>query len=244
MWRLYFLLLVTFNSSIPKPLIIAAHRGASGYEPGNTLSAFKRALEMGAPLIELDVQRCKSGQLVVIHDDTITVNGIKKNISELPWNVLKTYDVGNGQKIPLLSQVFDLINKQATIIIELKDTKSTKAVADLIMHYIQHKNWSEQNFIIESFDHYRLLEFRNYCPRVKTAVLFEGNPIGLAQIVRNAHAGYAFMYHQWITKEFVADAHKYGIQVFAYTVNTKPLAKKLQNLDIDGIITDYPDLLG
>ena len=48
-----------------------AHRGASGYSPENTLDAFRKAVEMGADGIELDVQMTKDGELVVIHDETI-----------------------------------------------------------------------------------------------------------------------------------------------------------------------------
>ena len=80
-------------------------------------------------------------------------------------------------------------------------------------------------------------------PSVKTAVLFEGNPIGYADLVKRAKADYALMHYQWITKEFVNDAHRKNIKVFAYTINNKQKAEKLLLLGVDGIITDYPDLL-
>lgn len=58
-------------------MIIVGHRGASGYEPENTLSSFQRALDMGVRMIELDVYVCKTGELVVMHDDEVdrTTNG-------------------------------------------------------------------------------------------------------------------------------------------------------------------------
>ena len=51
-----------------------AHRGASGYAPENTLDAFRKAVEMGADGIELDVQMTKEGELVVIHDETLALS--------------------------------------------------------------------------------------------------------------------------------------------------------------------------
>lgn len=133
-----------------KPIIVSAHRGASGYEPDNTLRSFKRAIDMGAPMIELDVHLCKTGQIVVIHDAFI--GKPRKNIIDLTWDELQQYDVGNGERIPLLSQVFDLVDKRAIINIELKAAGTAKPVAQLINNYIKDKKWSSDNFLITSLD--------------------------------------------------------------------------------------------
>ena len=224
--------------------IIIAHRGASGYEPENTLRSFKRAIQMGAPIIELDVYVCKTGELVITHDDIIDIKTDgKQTIGDVSYDVLKKFDVGKGEHIPLLSEVFDLVNKQAIINIELKGPGTVRPVAQLITHYINKKKWPADRFIISSFDHYRLLEFKKYVPSIKTAVLFEGNPIGYSDLVKHAKADYALMHYQWITKEFVSEAHRKNIKVFAYTINNKQKAEKLLLLGVDGIITDYPDLL-
>ena len=232
----FFVIIMPILSSA---LIISAHRGASGYELENTLHAFKRAIDMGAPIVELDVQKCSTGELIVFHNDVIN----QKNITELTWNTLKKIDLGNGERIPLLGQVLDLVDKQVIVNIELKGKNTAKPVADLITQYICNKNWKPDHFIIASFDHYSLRDFKKYHPSIKTAVLFEGNPIGYADIAQRANAHYAFMHYQWINKELINDAHKKNIKIFAYTVNSKSLAHRLQKLNIDGIITDYPDLM-
>lgn len=229
--------------SARSPLIIG-HRGASGYEPENTLRSFERAIAMGAQMIELDVHLAKSGEIVVIHDATIdrTTDG-KGNVRDLSWKQLQKYHVGTSERLPLLSEVFEAVNQRATIIIELKDPAAALPVADLITGYVKHKKCSYENFIVASFDHYAVLRFHEYCPQVKTGVIFDGNPIGYADIARRAHANYAMMAYEWITKEFIADAHASGIQVFAYTVNTQAIAKKLRKLKIDGMVSNYPDIL-
>ena len=150
------------TSLISKNPVIVGHRGASGYEPENTLCSFERAIDMGVGMIELDVYCCKTGQVVVIHDDTIerTTNGTGE-VAQLSWDTLRQYNAGKGEHIPLLSQVFDLVNKRVVINIEIKDPHAVRAVADLIEQYVQHKQWSHDNFLVSSFDAWRFSGF--YC---------------------------------------------------------------------------------
>jgi len=226
-----------------QPLLIIGHRGACGYEPENTLRSFQRAIDMGIKMIELDVFVCASGELVVIHDQTLerTTNGIG-NVEDLTWKSLQHLDAGKGERIPLLSQVLDLVDKRIILNIELKGAHTEKPVANLIHEYVKNRAWSYENFVVSSFDHYAVCEFHELCPQVKTGVIFECNPIGYADIVERAQANYAINFYESLTKEFIDDAHSRGIRIFAYTVNTKPLAIKLQQLGIDGIFTNYPDL--
>lgn len=233
-------LLAVCGSLMAKPIVIA-HRGASGYAPENTLASFAKAIEMGAPMIELDVHRLKSGQVIVFHDAFLS-NDQSKKIKDLTLDQIQKIKV-KGQKIPLLSEVFDLVDKRSVINIELKSDDSVEPVAELIKEYIQEKQWPANRFIVASFDHYRIKKFKQLVPAVKTGVIFEGNPIGLAQIATNASAEYAIMYYEWITKEFVQDAHKRGVTVYTYTINDKALAKEVTALGVDGIISNYPDIL-
>jgi len=110
------------------PVIVIAHRGFSGGAPENTISAFKKAIEVGSDMIELDVRFSKDGEIVVIHDETLerTTTGkgrvIEKTISEL-----KQLDAGSkfhssfsGEKIPTLRDVLQLAHRQIPVNIELK----------------------------------------------------------------------------------------------------------------------------
>lgn len=234
------LLFLIVTLSYSKEPIIVAHRGASGYEPENTLRAFERAIQMGAPAIELDVHLSKSGDLVVIHDYTTKD---KKKVATLTTQELKAYDVGKGEHIPLLSEVFDQINQRAVINVELKGAGTPGPVAKLINYYIKEKKWDPKNFIVSSFDHYRVQEFHRLAPSVPTGVIFESNPIGYALMATRAGAKYAVGHQEFLTPEFIKDAHARGVQVYSFTVNDKETAQKLLNMNIDGIITNYPDLL-
>ena len=84
-------------------VVKVGHRGAAGHEPENTLRSFRRAMELGADMVELDVHICGSGELVVIHDETVdrTTDGTGE-VAKLTLDELKTLDAGRGERIPTL----------------------------------------------------------------------------------------------------------------------------------------------
>jgi len=126
------------------------------------LNHSKKALELNVDAIELDVYACESGELVVIHDNKIdrTTNG-KGYVTEKTLDELRILDAGDGEKIPLSSEVFDIINKKVKINIELKGNKVAKHVNDLIQDYIKNKGWKYKHFIISSFNIMNLSDSMN-----------------------------------------------------------------------------------
>nr|WP_263972611.1 glycerophosphodiester phosphodiesterase family protein [Thermoanaerobacterium thermosaccharolyticum] len=113
---------------MPETLVIA-HRGDSKNAPENTLSAFKRAVEVGSDGIEIDVQLCKDGHLVVIHDERVdrTTDGIGY-VKDYTLSELKRLSAGikfgkkfADEKIPTLPEVFELLkNEDVLLNIEIK----------------------------------------------------------------------------------------------------------------------------
>ena len=96
------------------------HRGASGYEPENTLRSFEKALELGCSWIELDVH-VVGDQLVVIHDDDLsrTTDGFGL-VSTSSFNYLRSLNAGKGEQVPILQEVLDLVGQRCRVNIELK----------------------------------------------------------------------------------------------------------------------------
>jgi len=223
---------------------IIGHRGASGYEPENTLRSFQRALDMQVDMIELDVFVCKSGQVVVIHDATInrTTNG-RGSIKNLTWRQLRHYKTAKGEHIPLLSEVLDLVDQRAIVNIEIKDPQASKPVAQLIHEYITRDHWNPDNFIVSSFHQDVIQEFHSMYPAIKTGLIVENKKIDPIDTANELHAHYVVLHYPLINKELIGRAHACRKKIFAYTVNSPTVAKKLQKLNIDGIITNYPDIL-
>src|SRR6185369_8473972 len=122
-----------------------AHRGARRTAPENTLSAFSAARKLGADGVELDVICCNSGEMVVTHDDDLSIwsNG-RGRVSDTALSALKELDFGKhfdqsfaGEQIPTLQEVVDVLGDQMFINIEIKtvtlrSTKEAQAVASLI----------------------------------------------------------------------------------------------------------------
>ena len=167
------------------PLVIA-HRGASGTAPENTMAAFRQAVEMGADMIELDVQRTKDGQVVVIHDATLerTTNG-SGAVRELTYAEIEQLDAGSwfgegqefaGERVPLLKEVLEFTKGKCALNIEIKnipyaDPGIEQAVVDLL-----HETGFLEQVIISSFDHSCLHRIARLEPNVPTACLFSHYP--------------------------------------------------------------------
>jgi len=223
--------------------ILFAHRGASGYEPENTLSAFELALAMGARWIELDVYAL-DGELLVIHDDRLerTTNGTGF-VMDKDLSYLSSLDAGKGQKIPLLREVFDLISDRVGINIELKGPETAGPVSALIAAAITERRMTAEQFIVSSFNHEELLSFKTMCPEIRLGVLVSGVPWRSARFAEKmgAYAVHAGM--NIVNRRFVADTHRRGLKFFVYTVNTGEDLKRMQDMGVDGVFTNYPDIL-
>ena len=150
-----------------------AHRGASGLAPENTLPAFQLALELGADAIELDVHLADD-ELVVIHDDDLsrTTNG-KGRVSTSSLVDLRQLDAGDGLRIPLLSEVLDLVGDQMGINIELKGRGTAGPVVDLLRARGQGPN----HILLSAFDHDELVAARSAAPEYPRGVTEADLPV-------------------------------------------------------------------
>lgn len=218
------------------------HRGAMGYEAENTLVSFSKALELGVDMIELDVYVLKTGELVVIHDDKVdrTTDG-HGYVEDMIFNDLRQLDAGKGEKIPTLEEVIDLVDGKVPINIELKGENTAEPVAKLLSEYINNKNYSADDFLISSFDHYELKIFKELMPDIKVGALISGIPIGYSKFAEEVSAYSVHLSLDFTRKKYVDDAHKRGFKVFVYTINDKDDINKMKDLGVDGLFSNYPD---
>jgi len=225
-------------------LLKIGHRGAAGYEPENTLSSFKKAIELNVDMIELDVYLCKTGELVVIHDERLerTTNG-QGYVAHKGLKELRALDAGKGEKIPLLREVFDLINAKVALNIELKGPDTARPVAGLIEEFVERHGWSYDDFLVSSFDHYKLLEVKKLCPQVRTGANITGTTIGYSEFAEKVGAYSVHPSFEFLNREFVDDAHGRGMQLYCWTVDNPEDIKKAVDLNVDGIFSNFPDRL-
>ena len=218
------------------------HRGASGYEPENTLLSFQKALDLGVDILELDVQVCGTGQLVVIHDMRIdrTTNG-SGYVFNKTFEELRVLDAGKKQKIPTLREALDLAARRAEINIELKSGGAAGPVFDVIREYVENKGWHWDDFHVSSFDHYELREFSRLAPQVRTGTIIAGIPLGYARCAAELNSYSFHVSKEFINRRLVDDAHERGLKVFAYTLDYPEDIQRAKSLNVDGIFSNFPD---
>lgn len=223
-----------------KKIIAVGHRGAAGLEPENTIRGFKRAVEIGVDQIELDVRFSKDGKIVVMHDEkTDRTTNIKGLVRDLTYEELKKADAGKGEKIPLLSDVFEFMKtNKVTVQIELK-VPAAKEVVQMISDY----GFIERT-CITSFMHDQVLEAKNIEPKMITGALITHRPADPAAETRSCKADRLHIVHDKIDGELVGKIHDANLGVFAWgKIDRAEKMDSLINLEVDGIGSDYPDLL-
>ena len=158
-----------------------AHRGASGYAPENTLDAFRKAVEMGADGIEIDVQMTKDGELVVIHDETIDrVSNGKGWVKDYTYEELKKFNFNKThleytkEEIPTLEQVYLLIKPtNLTINVEIKTgIVFYPGIEERVLELTERLGMKER-VIYSSFNHYTIRKIKELDPQAKTGMLYE-----------------------------------------------------------------------
>jgi len=210
------------------------HRGTKGHEAENTLASFQKAIALGVDMIELDVYQSKDGIPVVIHDQTIdrTTSG-SGLVSDYLASELQTLG------IPTLEDVFHLVKNQCEINIEIKTFEATKSVLEVI----DANAFAKEKIILSSFDWNALQEVRFHDNDIRIGVLTETD-IDLAMAFAKFIKAYSIHpYYHLLTAENVLQMQAKKFKVYPWTVNEPEDIIFVQSLNVDGIITDFPDRL-
>jgi glycerophosphoryl diester phosphodiesterase len=223
---------------MPRFLCIG-HRGARGHEPENTVRSVRRALELGANGIEVDVYFV-DGELVVIHDDVLdrTTNGTGR-VAEKSFAELRALDAGKGEKIPTLREIFDVVDRRAFINIELKGPRTAVPVERLIREYVSTREWRHADFLVSSFDHEELARIANR--RIRRGILYARAPHGFAETAARLRAYSLHTNIRYTHQPIVEEAHRLGLKVFVYTVNSPRALARMRAIGADGVFTDFPE---
>ncbi len=218
------------------------HRGACGYEPENTIQGINRGLDLGVDMIEVDAHVCKSGEVVLIHDDTVDrTTGAHGHVADMTFEQLSHLDAGKGERIPTLEQALEAIVGRAAVNVELKGVGAGPAVAEVIKRYVAERHWKYEQFMISAFNHYHIQEFKKLLPEVAVGALLAGVPIGLAEFATQVGAQAVCQWVEFVNEQFVDDVHKRGMKMYVWTVNDREDIGRMKTLGVDGIFSDFPD---
>lgn len=225
-----------------KPFIFG-HRGCT-YEPENTLRSIKKAIDLGVDGVEIDVRKCKSGEIVVIHDDKVdrTTNG-KGYVKDFNLKDLKKLDAGKGEKIPTLEEIINFIKepknkKNIKLIIELKEKNLEKGIIKII-----EKNKFIGNVIIISFYHQSIKNIKKYNNKIKVGILFVETPVNVINLAKDVNADFLFPNFKYVDNNLIKNAHKNKLKVFVWNIDDVENLEKMLKIKVNGIGSNKPDIL-
>lgn len=248
----------------PGPWAIA-HRGGSGLWPENTLYAFEKAADLGVDMLEMDLRATTDGIIVVMHDAAVdrTTNGTGR-VDGMTLAEIRKLDAGysfedasgqfpfrgQGITVPTFADVLSRL-PSARLNVEMKDFSPVLA-ADLCR--LLKENQAGDRVLVASFDHDVMLAFRQSCLSVATSATFrEGmifyqlSRIHLQSLYRGPavalQAPQSLNGQQVLEPRLLGITEEVNLQVQVFTVNEEADMRRLLDVGVQGIITDYPDLL-
>lgn len=155
-----------------KPIIFG-HRGIPSLATENSLKSFNLILDYNIEGVELDIHLTKDGQLVVIHDfNTLEMTGVNKVVSNSNFDDLSRLNIDKEQKIPLLRDVFSLLNSRVIYDLEIKsDGKNRKQLTLSLLNLIKEFKL-EKNCLISSFNPLIIRSFNSLKSGIPTALIY------------------------------------------------------------------------
>lgn len=238
---LAFICITLASCNMKEPLVIG-HRGAMGHETENTLPSIQKAMDLGVDMIEIDVFKIKSGEIVVFHDDKLDrLTNAPGNIEDYYIVDLKKVIVEGGHKIPMLQDVLKLMDNKVALNIELKGAGTADKVNHIMKYYIDQRNWSPENFIISSFNWDELKEMRRHNPNVAIAVLTEEDPVDAIPVAKELNAVAINPYFKNLNLERANAIRDAGFKIYTWTVNEPADIDAMKRIGVDGIITNFPE---
>lgn len=232
-----------------QPPLIIGHRGAMGHAPENTMISFKKAVELHADIVEMDVQLSADGEVVVIHDPKVdrTTNG-SGFVGDMTAEEIRSLDAGSwmgeeyaGTRVPLLDEVLEWARDVTRIAIEIKNAPIRyEGIEEKVVQSIQ-RHQVEQSALVISFDHAAVKRVKVLCPTVATGILYAASPIDPVALALAADADVLLPHWTYASSNLVAKAHDVGLAVCVWVANEREEIAFAAGLDVDGIASNYPD---
>jgi len=215
-------------------MLIVGHRGARALGPENTLSALRKGMAC-ADLVEVDLRLTRDGILVAIHDATVdrTTNGAGA-VRGYTIEDLAGLDAGEGERIPTLGEVLDLVRNVTGLVVEIKEPGTEAIVVSALREMMP-----ERLFLV-SFYSGSVATVKRLLPGTPAGLIYSeeiADPVGLA---RSVQADLLLPRWDRVSHELVAEAHAAGLLVVPWLLTTEDDIREALRLGIDGFSSDDP----
>lgn len=235
---------------------VIAHRGASGYRPENTLPAYALAIEMHADMIEIDLHRTRDGAVVVTHDAELAGLGAegmrgrgRGEVGDATLDEVRALDAGEGERIPTLDEVLDAFGGRVPFNLEIKwgAAGDYPGLEERVLRDLHDRRLLD-DMLFSSFRASVLRRLRELEPRSRLALLVSprDETRSLDEALRVAgELGCEALNPHWAQTDerLVARSHEAGLGVNVYTVDEISGMRRMLDLGVDGVFTNFPDRL-
>jgi glycerophosphoryl diester phosphodiesterase len=222
-----------------------AHRGARRQAPENTVAAFRRARDLGADGVELDVRRCSDDGLVVHHDAKARGVGL---LADSPLEAVRA----SRPEIPTLDEALDacagmLVNVEVKNLPGDPDFDVDDRIVGLLAETLARRDHAD-DVLVSSFNLSTVDRFRQVPDAAPTALLTVRGFEVLAAVTLAADRGHAALHpNVWgltgpVAGSVVTKAHELGLALNVWTVNRAATVRRLARAGVDAIVTDVPDV--
>jgi glycerophosphoryl diester phosphodiesterase len=256
--------LATSASAAESEVDVVAHRGSSGAAPENTLAAVQLAIRQKSDVVENDIQRTRDGELVIMHDLTLARTTDVEQVfpDRAPWNVrdftlaeIKQLDAGSwfapefaGERVPTLAEWVNAVGQQAGMLMEPKSPELYPGIeADLDKELRSLPAFTRAlnagRVVVQCFNHAWLKIYKDRAPDVPVGLLYGNRP---SEVDIAAAATWAQQVNPAlgaIDQTTVEQVHAHGMEAHVWTVNAGTDMRRAINWGVDGIITNYPQVL-
>ena len=253
------------GEAAPRPDVAnIAHRGSSGAAPENTIAAIRLGLAQGADVIENDIQRTRDGGLVILHDASLarTTNVEEVFPGRLSYDVgtftlaeVKRLDAGSwfapqfaGERVPTLREWVAAVGQRAGMLMEAKLPELYPGIERDIDKELRSMGEFQRavkagRVTMQSFNHVWLRSYADLAPDVPVGLLFGTRPTEVDLTLAAQWADQVNPALGVIQESDVARIHQLGLETNVWTVNGGQDMQRAIRWGVDGIITNYPQVL-
>jgi glycerophosphoryl diester phosphodiesterase len=239
------------------PPLVIAHRGDSAHRPENTLASFAGALEVGAELVELDVQLTGDGHAIVLHDPTLdrTTTG-RGDVRRMTLAEVRAVSAGYpdrfgnayaGERVPTFVETLGLLRGRARILVEIKTESVTDdaegGVEARVAEEVRRAGMAEDAALI-SFDHRAVLRLKALAPEITRGRLFGRTTVDeVLAHAREAGCGLVMPHKSQLTETLVERVHAAGLKLATWVVDEPEELKRLARFGLYGVGSNRPGVL-
>lgn len=237
------------------PVEVVGHGGAGDFYPGNSLQSIEKALGLGVDRIEIDIQRAAGDQIVLVHDDELTVDGCTRRVQDMSVDELRTALDG----LLTLTEAIELVHRRASLLIDMKRPGNEQLVsqairaADIAPTTLVSSTYAWSLRTIKrlapevgtglSTGHISTVMRQNKLISITSGVLAAVTPIPFITTAKLVHADYLMLNYRICTPRFIRAAHRSNLKVYAWTVNNPKPIRRMIERGVDGVISNRPDLV-